>query len=357
MTTLETVASSSPAPDRTLLEGLTGQAADSHDRSVSQVRAACQRLESLAAGVNRSPERTFHGAVSAIHDLCLALDEAESAGVPSSVLRELTRGAREVHGRSPFIRRLQEWPRGYPGDFETIERLCRADNHAPAGTLAHVLETYALSAAISQQHRNKVALQASWIREAMRRGANPRVLSIACGSCPDLRSVAEDVPDGAAFVLCDGDANALEFSRVQLGPLAEQCVFVHGNVPRVLRRLPRSERYDLIFAGGLFDYLPDRFIIRTLHDAWHDLLAPGGRLAFTNIARGNPFRVWLEYVGSWPLIERSEADLIALCAAADIPVAPRVTHDDTGLSIIATLTKEQAICATPYASITEAGTP
>ena len=66
-------------------------------------------------------------------------------------------------------------------------------------------------------------------------------------------------------------------------------------------------------------------------------------MAFTNIARGNPFRVWLEYVGSWPLIERSEADLIALCAAADIPAAPRMTHDDTGLSIIVTLIKELAV--------------
>jgi SAM-dependent methyltransferase len=218
--------------------------------------------------------------------------------------------------------------------------LWQADNRAPAGTLAHILETYALSAAISQQHRNKVALQASWIRDAMRRGPHPRVLSIACGSCPDLRSVAEDVHDGAIFVLCDSDANALEFSRAKLGALAEQCRFVQGSVPRVLRRLPRDERYDLIFAGGLFDYLPDRFIIRTLHDAWHDLLAPGGRLAFTNIARGNPFRVWLEYVGSWPLIERSEADLIALCSAAGISVAPEVTHEATGLSIIVSLMKE-----------------
>jgi SAM-dependent methyltransferase len=326
--------------DRALIASLPGPAADSRDISIRHLRTACLRLESLSAGASPSLRHTFHCAVSAIHDLCLALDDAEAAGVPPSILRELTRGAREVHGRSPFIRRLQEWPRGYPGDFETIERLCLADNHAPAGTLAHVLEAYALSAAISQQHRNKVALQASWIRDAMRRGPNPRVLSIACGSCPDLRSVADDVPDGAVFVLVDGDANALEFSRHKLGALAEQCRFVQGNVPRVLRRLPREERYDLIFAGGLFDYLPDRFIIRTLHDAWHDLLAPGGRLAFTNIAAGNPFRVWLEYIGSWPLIERSESDLIALCAAAEIPVAPRVAHEATGLSIIATLTKE-----------------
>ena len=92
-------------------------------------------------------------------------------------------------------------------------------------------------------------------------------------------------------------------------------------------------------AGGLFDYLSDRFIVRTLAECWHDLLAPGGRILFTNIGRGNPFRVWLEYLANWRLIERSEADIVALCRAADIPAEPALVRDATGLSIVARLRK------------------
>jgi len=304
---------------------------------INQVQAACRRFESLAAGEASAPRRSFHRTVAAIHDLCLALDDAESAGVPPPMLHDLVKGARDVHARSPFIRRLQEWPRGYPGDFETIEQLWLADNRAAAGTFAHVLEAYALTASISQQHRNKVALQASWMRGTLREARPCRVLSIGCGSCPDVRSVVDEVHGRAEFVLCDGDTGALEYSRSQLAPIAERCRFIQGMVPRVLRGLAGRGRYDLILAGGLFDYLSDRFIVRTLHDAWHGLLAPGGRIAFTNIARGNPFRVWLEYIASWPLIERSESDLVALCRAAEIPVAPTITRDATGLSLIVTI--------------------
>ena len=81
------------------------------------------------------------------------------------------------------------------------------------------------------------------------------------------------------------------------------------------------------------------FIVRTLHESWHELLAPDGRILFTNIGRGNPFRVWLEYLADWRLIERSEADLIALCRAAEIPVEPVLVRDATGLSIVAMLRK------------------
>jgi extracellular factor (EF) 3-hydroxypalmitic acid methyl ester biosynthesis protein len=45
-------------------------------------------------------------------------------------------------------------------------------------------------------------------------------------------------------------------------------------------------------------------------------------VVFTNIARGNPFRVSIEYLGDWRLIERSEQDIVRLCHAAGIPAAP-----------------------------------
>ena len=76
-------------------------------------------------------------------------------------------------------------------------------------------------------------------------------------------------------------------------PIADRCHFVRGFVPRVLRRVRDLGPFDLILAGGLFDYLTDRFITRTLAEAWDTLLAPGGRIVFTNIATGNPYRVWI----------------------------------------------------------------
>jgi SAM-dependent methyltransferase len=281
----------------------------------------------------------FHRVVAAIHDICDALFDAELSGVAPAQLRDTVAPARQIHGQSPFIRRLQEWPRGYPGDFETIERLWQADNLAEPGSIAHAFETYALSSSIAQQHRNKVAMQTAAIRDAMAGGRRCRLLSIGCGSCPDLRSTLNDVTDRSEFVLCDSDADALSYSRAWLHPIADRCHFVHGMVPRVLRRVNGHKPYDLILAGGLFDYLSDRFIVRTLEESWHQLLAPGGRMLFTNIARGNPFRVWLEYLANWRLIERSEEEILGLCEAAGIPNEPLLIRDATGLAIVAELRK------------------
>ena len=310
--------------------------------ALDRLRTACRRMEHVAARPFTGEARIFHRVIAIIHEICDALVEAEAAGVAPAELRAIVAGAREIHSQSPFIKRLQEWPRGYPGDFETIERLWQAENQAPPGTLGHAFESYALSAAIAQQHRNKVAFQAASIREAMAGGQACRLLSIGCGSCPDLRSVLDQTTATSAFVLCDSDPDALAGSRAALASIARQCEFVHGMVPRVLRRVRGSAPFDLVVAGGLFDYLSDRFIVRTLSELWHDMLAPGGRILFTNIGRGNPFRVWLEYLADWRLIERSEDDLIALCRDAQIPVPPILVRDATGLSIVATLRRPSA---------------
>ena len=295
---------------------------------------SCQQLERLARTGLVGP-RQYHRSVSMVHDICDALTQCEAVGVPDAEIRAVIQGARDVHGASPFVTRLQQWPRGYPGDFETIEWLWRGDNRAPAGTLAHAIESYALNAAISQQHRNKVSFQAACMLQTFVTARPCRILSIGCGSSPDLRTVIDQVPDTATIVLCDSDKDALSYSRAKLDPIAGRCHLVPGMVPRVLRKVRDYGPYDLILAGGLFDYLSDRFIARTLSDAW-SMLAPGGRIVFTNIAAGNPFRVWIEYMGDWKLIERSEEDIARICADAQVP-APVLVRDATALAIVATV--------------------
>jgi hypothetical protein len=109
-------------------------------------------------------------------------------------------------------------------------------------------------------------------------------------------------------------------------------------VPRVLRQTRDYGPYHLISAGGLFDYLPDRLVSLTLGIACK-LLAPGGRMVFTNIGAGNPFRVWLEYMADWKLIERSEQEVERLCRDAGISAPVTLERDSTGLAILASTRK------------------
>jgi extracellular factor (EF) 3-hydroxypalmitic acid methyl ester biosynthesis protein len=292
----------------------------------------------------RDEQQAHHHVAAAVHALCEALRNAEVAMLPPEVIKDALTGARAIHATSPFIQRLQSWPRGHAGDFETMEYLCEASNRAAPGTMGYFLEQQALRTATAQQHRNKIAWQSTQALETACARRHARILSVACGGCRDLRSV-ETLLDGmdARVVLNDVDADALRCAVEHLPRLAGGLRLVHGDVFNAVGRLAPLGPYDLILAGGLFDYQNEREVLWLLPRLF-DLLAPGGRLCFTNIATGNPDRVWMAYLADWLLAERSESDILRLVEAS-VPAAERVLHIDretTGLTHLVTLLRHRS---------------
>jgi SAM-dependent methyltransferase len=313
---------------------MMGEQAWPDDVALESLRNAATALVAL----DGAPAVDLNDAVDrALNRVCRAIESCEDAGIDKREILAQLGSARAAHAQSPFIRRAQDWPRGYPGDFETIEYLCNAMNQASEGSLGHALEDLALRGPITGQHRNKVAFQAEAILSACnRKNGGARILSIGCGGCRDIRSIAVQLlQTNAEFVLCDLDYEALDFALHALGPLAERCTYLNATIPRVFRKLVPYGPFDLAIAGGVFDYLPDRWVTLSARNIWHTLLAPQGELIFTNIKRGNPFRVWLEYLANWDLQERDEGEILRCCAEADIPKSMvQIQSDGTGLALL-----------------------
>lgn len=317
------------------------------ETSLSQPRSECaSALEQLEIAADdfveldrrRWPayEHLHHAALAAVHAICLAVLRCEESGCTREEIVAVLEPVREIHARSPFVARLQRWPRGYPGDFETVEYICRGECFAPDATLEQHCETYSLNFPIAQQHRNKVWHQSRQIADAVLRNDRARILSLACGGCPDFRKVLPLLRRSEAELhLNDSDAEALAFAARELRPVADRCVLLPGNALKIARRLRMGGgAFDLVLAGGLFDYLPDRHAAYLLEQAYEQL-APGGVLFFTNIAVGNPYRPLIEYVGDWFLIERSREMLLDLTDAAGIPrAAVFVERDESGLAYL-----------------------
>jgi len=291
-------------------------------------------LENLITSGN---SQLFHKVVAGMHDLCFYILEAEKNGVPQSRIEEIIKPARDIHSRSVFVKRMQDWPRQYPGDFETIEYICDLENRSTYGKIEYFIEEYALNSAIAQQHRNKINRQSGIILDVLLNGdSGQKILSVGCGGSRDLFNIRKYIGNiQFDLVLHDIDSDALELSMKRLGNLKGKIHAVKGNFLQSLRTIETLGPFDLILAGGLFDYLSDKHISFFLKYAFNRFMGQNGTLFFTNIKKGNPYKVWQEYLANWKLIYRDEDEIVTLLTNAGFATDSfNIEKDETGLTFL-----------------------
>lgn len=315
-------------------------------RDVDPGRALDEAIAHFTA-VAATPQASgrYHRYCAALHGLMAAIDRA-SLTLSAEVIHGRLAGVRRITAASPLAWRLQNWPRGYAGDFETIEMMCRADSANLLQGIARCTEEWALNCPPVQQHRNKIRRQAALMMETLLNAspeAPAKVLSIACGPSRDVRLLAPlaHACHGEIW-LNDGDADALEFSASKLDAIPIRCHFHHGNIFRVYKTLAAAGPFDLVLAGGLFDYLTDRQASHLINRADEQLLKRGGRFFFTNIVAGHGYRGCMEHVVNWQLQERSPGDILRLCDAAGVAAGRvEIATDETGLALLITVQRER----------------
>lgn len=307
------------------------------------LQQAVRNFIALPVRSSQPKDTLYQAIVAMVDELCDTIAEYERQGYAAESLASVLANLRAIHGRSPFIQRLQDWPRGYPGDYESIEYLLKGLNQATPGTVEYYCEEYALRSPIARQHRNKLQHQAGLILNALssQPERHKRILSLACNSSWDLRQIQHLITDvNATFYLNDHDPEALQFVARQLSPMASRCKLIPGNYIQAIRQLKPEAPFDLITTGGLCDYLNDRQMIFLIKNTVQELLSPGGSLYLTNVAKGNPYRPWMEYMGSWKLLERSRDDLLELCRAAGCPAGlVDFTVEESGLTLLVEIKK------------------
>jgi len=278
--------------------------------------------------------------------ICKTIDECEANGVKRESIISIIEPIKKIFRTSPFLNRMQEWPRGYHGDFETLEYLVSGINKAKVNTFSYQCEKYALESPICEQHRNKIKHQSQLIIDTINNYNEPSILSIASGGSIDIRRSLNFINNRKAkFVINDIDKDAIEFSSTKLLSYPSNCEFnfIPGNVFRLVTRKVKShDPFDLVVTGGLFDYLPDNAIVYIIQGVLHNLLKPGGKMFFTNIACDNPYNSWLIYLFNWALIERNEDHIQKLIndAGSKTNFSSRVWRDETGITCLAEITKK-----------------
>lgn len=302
----------------------------------------CARATKMVAVAPPDQVTAFHNSIGLMYEFASVARQMEIAGIAAEVIRKELQPARNVMSASSLVRRLQTWPRGYPGDFETIEQIATGGNRCEAGTWAYFLEQAVLHSGAVRQHQNKLRYQCDAIRRAIARvGPSCRLLTVGCGGARDF---LEALPVFSGFeglvMLNDIDRDALTLAEKRLALVTHRFNSLHCNALKAIRRLESGKPFDLILAGGLFDYLSDRAIISLLSTFFKTVLNERGEVIFTNMACGNPYRTWMEYGADWNLIERSEQQVLGMCEQAGIPLAHvSVQRDETQLTLLVTIVR------------------
>jgi SAM-dependent methyltransferase len=202
-------------------------------------------------------------------------------------------------------------PCGYAGDFETIDHIYRqAVSDDPRYSR---WDRYFHAQAAPRAVRNRKEYFKTLVRRTENRASGPvHVLNLGSGPCRDVLEYFDDHPESRVCFTCvDQDSDAIGFARSLCGDHGPRVGFTQANA----LRFRSSRRFDLVWSGGVMDYLDDRIAKMFLRRAL-TLVAPGGEVAIGNFSMDNPSQDYMEVVGRWYLHHRSQAELFQLAIDA-----------------------------------------
>ena len=206
-------------------------------------------------------------------------------------------------------------PRGYAGDFFTIERMYE-NQPAGIGRLGPVVDSCFLEAPSARAVRNRRGLLCREILDEVARHPDrpTRVTSLACGPAREVFDAFERLDDKGRLIatLVDIDFEALAFvaDRRDHTGLRKQVHLEQSNLVYLAlgRRHLDLEPQDLVYSIGLTDYFEAPFVVKLL-DFIHELLTPGGRVILGNFHPQSPVKAIMDHILDWRLIHRSEEEM------------------------------------------------
>lgn len=289
---------------------------------------------------NLSESFLFHKIIELTHKLNNLLLKAINFGITIDRIRGVIPNTLKYHRTSEFIKHIQDWPLGYQGDFKIVNMIIDRIDKYEDNLFSKYISHYSINSLIAQQHREKVIFQSKIVLNTCLNTNNAKIVSLACGSSRDLESIQNVIIDKSPnLLLCDFDENALEESKKRLNNINHLINYLKIDLRKINNELDRfvdiNGKIDLVYAGGLFDYLNCKTIKFLMNKISSDYLKEDGTFFFTNIAKNNPYKNWIEVLGNWQLIERTYDDIEDICKSLNFKFY-NITKDPTELTWLVT---------------------
>jgi extracellular factor (EF) 3-hydroxypalmitic acid methyl ester biosynthesis protein len=279
-------------------------------------------LLSAVSSLNAAYDRLVRGCVDeGITALVTDLDRLNRASSPEEYQtfarqRCLVHPLRDLIHQDPYASRSFHKPRGFAGDALLLDFFYGLNGPtAETTTLGREIFHVSMARPASESVRYRRTLLANLIDEMASEKSDTRILSIACGHLREA-ALSEAVQQGrvSEMVCIDQDAESIAVvERETLGLPVKPAV---GSIRSLLSGEPKYTDFDLVYAGGVFDYLPLSVATR-LTAAMFRMLRADGRLLVTNFTPETEERGYMEAFMDWYLIYRNEASMVDLARKID----------------------------------------
>ena len=210
-----------------------------------------------------------------------------------------------LHGRG-FLK-----PNGYPGDYLFLDRIYT--NSVSANPKYAIWDEYVQQNGAPDAVRNRKEYFKHLARAKAKSASQLNILNIISGSGRELAELYDTVPSKNIHTTCvEIDEKAIAFSQ-ELNKNHLECIaYISANI----FRYQTEASFDFIWAAGLFDYLNDKAFVKLLQrfTTWQK---KGGEIVVGNYNEShNPSRDYMEILGDWHLIHRTEAQMLQLAREA-----------------------------------------
>ena len=222
---------------------------------------------------------------------------------------------RQLFMRGMYIEWSLRKPYGYAGDFKIIDDIYR--NNPTTTGFDRLFDNYYQMSAICVAVRNRKEDFKRLITDFIHNSqTNPiKIMNLASGSAREIKEILSSYTlsnKKVSFDCYDNEDKAIEYAKTLLGS-SSNVNFTKKNALRLAatKSIEKStgDKYDIIYATGLFDYLTHKVSSRLVCNI-KKLLKTNGILAISNVRDkySNPSVHFMEWVGDWNLIYRTDEE-------------------------------------------------